>query len=154
MTELQYLRWKFFALGMAKHCFPDVTDARRGKLKGALEDYFDTVGFPWAGKPPPYTRWGDWDFGVHDHATGYFSNHDHVTPGGRELGNKFLNQIFCCLRAGIDVAVCPSGGVVGFTIGQVREIFRRRLPQWVRDFFENDPDNELDTWPDEEPVWL
>ena len=26
----------------------------------------------------------------------------------------------CCIRAGLDVAVAPSGGVVGFTVGDIR----------------------------------
>jgi len=152
MTKLQYLRWKFFALGMAKHCFPNATEARRKRLYDDLLGYLDWVGDDRWVDGAEYAKFECWDFGVHSHAEEFFQQYYHEDFNGREKGNKYLNQIMCCLRAGIDVAVEPSGGVIGFTIGGVRKIFNGRLPKWVREFWDNHP--EIDTLPDDTPVWL
>ncbi len=152
MTKLQYLRWKFFALQMAKHCFLEATEARRRKLYDELEGYLTWVGDDGWADGAEYTKFNSWDFDVSGHAESYFAQHYHEDFNGEERGNKFLNQIMCCLRAGVDVAVKPSGGVVGFTIGDVRRMFGNRLPQWVRAFWDDQPD--LDIAPDDTPVWL
>lgn len=59
--------------------------------------------------------------------------------------------VSCCVRAGMDMATEPSGGVLGFTVGDLRRMWRRRmLPKWVTDFFETD----ISTAPDTAGVWL
>lgn len=152
MTKLQYLRWKFFAIGMAKHCFLKATESRRSKLLDELEEYLNWIGEPWGDAPPEYSEFTSWDENIIDHVESYFSQYYHEDFNGRERGNKYLNQLQCCLRAGVDVAVSPSGGVVGFTLGDVKNIFHRHLPLWVRAFWEHDP--RIDTLPDDTPVWL
>jgi hypothetical protein len=57
----------------------------------------------------------------------------------------------CCIRAACDVAVAPSAGVLGFTVGDLRLMWKNRtLPKWVRDFFEGDIVAASDT----SSVWL
>lgn len=62
----------------------------------------------------------------------------------------------CCIRAGIDVAVSPSAGVVGFCIGDLRRMFPDGLPDWVSSYVAGgfDPGVIVSDIPDEEPVWL
>lgn len=61
--------------------------------------------------------------------------------------------LMCCIRAALDVAVAPSGGVVGYTVGDLRSMWAPRpLPFWVTAYFKN-PD-EIATASDDEPVWL
>lgn len=53
-----------------------------------------------------------------------------------EKGNKFGNQISSCVRAGFDVAVAPSAGVVGFDVGDLTRACGGTIPKWVRGFFD------------------
>lgn len=50
--------------------------------------------------------------------------------------HRFANQISCCVRAGFDVAIAPSSGVVGFDVDMLRGMWPEGLPSWVTDFFE------------------
>lgn len=57
----------------------------------------------------------------------------------------------CCIRAAMDVAVEPSGGVVGFTVGDLREMWKGKpLPKWVTSYF----DGDIDAAPASAGVWL
>lgn len=59
----------------------------------------------------------------------------------------------CCVRAGADVAVAPSAGVLGWTAGDLSAMWAPRpLPQWVRNYFTDDFD--ITTAPAKEPIWL
>lgn len=60
-------------------------------------------------------------------------------------------NLTCCIRAAADVAVAPSAGVLGWNVGQLREMWKhRKLPKWVTEFFEGDI---TDAAP-ETPIWL
>jgi len=62
-----------------------------------------------------------------------------------------LSAVQCCIRAACDVAVAPSGGVLGWTMGDLREMWAGRpLPKWVTDYF-SVPADDI---PNETPVWL
>ena len=59
--------------------------------------------------------------------------------------------VSCCIRAGMDFATTPSGGVLGFTVGDLRRMWKNRsLPKWVTEFFEND----ITLAADGDGVWL
>lgn len=47
----------------------------------------------------------------------------------------------CCIRAGLDCASAPSGGVVGFTAGDIRAMYPDGVPAWVFP-----PDEHLHYW--------
>lgn len=40
-------------------------------------------------------------------------------------------RIRCCLRAGLDLACEPSAGVLGFTAGDLRRMYRGTVPEWI-----------------------
>ena len=50
--------------------------------------------------------------------------------------------VHCCIRAGLDMAVAPSGGVIGFTAGDVRRMYPDGVPSWVFP-----PGEQLQYWP-------
>ena len=61
------------------------------------------------------------------------------------------NAVGCCLRAACDVACEPSGGVLGWTAGDLRKMWLGRpVPKWVKAYFEVD----FDAIPDDAGVWL
>jgi hypothetical protein len=53
--------------------------------------------------------------------------------------------VHCCIRAGLDMAVAPSMGVVGFTAGDVRKMYPEGVPDWVFP-----PGERLYYWPGDE----
>lgn len=44
---------------------------------------------------------------------------------------QFCGPITCCVRAGLDMAVNPSAGVLGFTAGDLRKMYPDGVPDWV-----------------------
>ncbi len=44
---------------------------------------------------------------------------------------QFCNPVTCCLRAGLDMAVSSSGGVLGYTAGDLRKMYPEGVPDWV-----------------------
>lgn len=44
---------------------------------------------------------------------------------------QFCAPIRCCIRAGLDMAVAPSAGVMGFTAGDIRRMYPEGVPDWV-----------------------
>lgn len=44
---------------------------------------------------------------------------------------QFCGPVTCCVRAGMDMAVSPSGGVLGFKTGDLRKMYPEGVPDWV-----------------------
>jgi len=44
---------------------------------------------------------------------------------------QFCGPVTCCIRAGLDMAVAPSGGVLGFTAGDIRRMYPEGVPDWI-----------------------
>lgn len=153
MTPQQYKRWKDFSLRMARHAFPNATQARRDKIVGNIERFFY-----WYYRTD-VSEIVDWDSHpayICDKVDDHLSRHQHYRYNERtgeetECGNKFSNQVSCCIRAGLDQASSPSCGVLGFTVGDLRRMYPEGLPDWVTDGFE--PPITPETADDME-VWL
>ena len=65
--------------------------------------------------------------------------------------HRFEAQISCCIRAGFDVAVAPSAGVLGFTVGTLRRMYDGDIPDWISNFFKEPLTDDV---PDDMGVWL
>jgi len=153
MTPEQYDRWKEFSLRMAQHAFSKATLVRREKIYGSVENFFSL----YDDGPKTVSQIVNWDNAptyVCDAASDHLSDHYHereTKHGFEPRGNKFENQVSCCIRAGLDVASAPSGGVVGFTVGDLRRMYPDGLPEWVIAGY--DPPITAET-PDDAGVWL
>jgi hypothetical protein len=152
MTPLQYRRWRRLAVGLAKHGFEGITDARREKIADEVTHIIFCIV-----RAYPMGDIHDWDGNrgsvyVCDYVDERLSEHYHTKwTTDLEKGNRFLNQVRACIRAGFDVAVKPSAGVIWFTVGNLRSIFPAGFPDWVQAFFESPiPGNAKD----EELLWL
>jgi hypothetical protein len=44
---------------------------------------------------------------------------------------QWVSPVTCCIRAGLDMAVSPSAGVLGFTAGDLRRMYPEGVPDWV-----------------------
>ena len=136
MTRQQYRRWYDFARRMALRGFPDATLARRAKIAKevrhvlwCLEDDVPSI-IDWDASPA-YV--GDRVAEILDPR----HYHERELAGGRiePRGNRFHDQVQCCIRAGLDVASVPSAGVLGFTVGDLRRMYPLGLPGWIAGFF-------------------
>jgi len=160
MTPNQYRRWQDFALRMAHRGFGLRMRKSRIFVAHCIRDFFDILDsdyFAWDDPPNDnlLARITAWDQ-TEDHPTwrdgyGHGSNGPYVTdlveemmehwnphywceasdPRYKRWDELWGDRIRCCVRAGIDMASDLSGGVVGFTVGEVRRMYRGCVPDWV-----------------------
>lgn len=151
MNKTQLKRWEKLSIGLALNAYPTITDARRNRLVSEVDNFIDMV-------VHNHGLEGilDWDGNrgsvyVGDELSDYLWNnrYEFDSKDGSRLGN-FGNMLSCCIRAGFDVAVAPSAGVIGFTAGDLRKVFKRRPPKWANDFFAE----PLSTVSDCDGLWL
>ena len=152
MKEQQLKRWKKLSIGLAKHGWPEMTRARRKKVADEVAAFIEYMSEFHLLKDI-----SDWDGNagsvyVGDEMKEYLDDHYHYNSRTDcEKGNKFANQVSSCIRAGFDVAVEPSLGVLGFTVGNLKAIFKNRIPSWAAGFFE--PPLTA-TVPNDEALWM
>lgn len=163
MNELQLERWKKLSIGLARS-YSDLTQARRDKLVSEVEECIDWV------VCNGLDTVGDWDGGV-QYGKGWHERHESVGTrvdtylwdnryeferenkhGVEVVRGRFGDMLSACVRAGFDMAVAPSGGVVGFTVGDLRSVFDGTIPDWIAEHFD-DPAALLAAGHDE-GVWL
>lgn len=161
MDQIQLDRWKQFSLGLAKKAYPNITPRRREKLMAEVDDCIEWV------VCNGLETVDDWDSYIRLPSGGYYESastrvdqwmwdNNYEREVEDRKGNcevvcgRFATMIACCVRAGFDVAVAPSCGVLGYTVGDVRNIFDGDVPDWVNGFF-SEP---LDAAADHEGVWL
>jgi len=135
---------------MAKYGFGNVTKERKAKIIEEVKSYFY-----WRDFQGDWKEIEDWDgnkdtYYLSDCVDDFFDEYRHYNRKQDYYTGKFYCQITSCIRAGIDVAVEPSGGVLGFTAGDIRRMFNGKVPNWVKEWFEFDFDTILDG----EPLWL
>lgn len=163
MNELQYDRWKALSTGLARS-YRKLTPQRRKKLLEEIENCIDWV------VCNGLDTVEDWDSSVRRDGTLYYDSastrvDDYLWQsryefersrrnGGVELvRGRFGDMLSACVRAGFDMAVAPSAGVIGFTVGDLRDVFDGSIPDWIADQFgENKP--ALLAAGRDEGVWL
>lgn len=183
MTPQQAENWRDFAARMAAETHQWRTERRRDRVVEHVENYIDIFLHNW-----PLDQIGDWDghqtasapgrkvqrYGrdhiemaypcdefdrlMEDDGIVHFNERSNGSCEERET--DFAAAIMCCIRAGFDVAVAPSAGVIGsrYTAGMLRRMFPEGLPSYVDDFFHGEgtkPDApRFETLPNDMMVWL
>lgn len=163
MNNLQYERWKQLSVGLAR-VHENLTPARKARLAEEVENCIDWVVCNGLGTID------DWDDGVrgkdgryaHDSAGDrvdqFLWDNRYEFERERKSGcvdlvrGRFGDMLSACVRAGFDMAVEPSAGVIGFTVGDLRAIFNGVVPDWIAEHFEH-PELLSAAAPDE-GVWL
>jgi hypothetical protein len=148
MNKKQFLRWKSFSMRMAEKCYPEATKERTEKMVTEINSFFMEM-------ESNYKDFWDWDGNdgseaLGDYVDDYFDEYQHWNAREECYTGKFYNQVTSCIRAGFDVAVRPSGGVVGFRVCDLYRMWNDKVPSWVKAFFEGD----FDTFDKSESVWL
>ena len=108
---------------------------------------------------------------------GYWSMPDDpesaAAPQWENRRDRWCDPPTCCIRAGFDLAVSPSDGVMGFTAGDLRRMYPEGVPDWVKrdgpwntvpltgvvpgigyTLGESKPNGMFDELPDEAEVWI
>ncbi len=131
----------------------------REKLLSVLDDIFDEEndGFN-------ILNCKDWDWGEKyvnpDNArdTGYYSGlGDRMTElieyddyNAYNLTKKAKNDFICTIRIAVDLFIKQSGGVVGYTFGDLKKAFDGNIPKEILNSFECDTSKIKD----EDCIWL
>ena len=153
MTEEQFSRWREFSINLAIHGFPVTTEKRRDRLVTEIVDYFE-----WRDLKSDFLEIVDWDgngdnYYLCDRVNEFFEDHYHWIRKNDAHGGRFYDQITSCIKAGFDIAVTQSGGgVVGFSVGDIRRMWDGNIPEWVK-LTLNLKDN-FDIMSDNYPLWL
>jgi hypothetical protein len=76
--------------------------------------------------------WRDWDSYITDEIEEYFSSY------GGSMTKKLKSDMSCAIRVAIDLFVCQSGGVVGYTVGDLKKAFDGIIPRFVCTMYKED----------------
>lgn len=156
MTELQLKRWKQFSIRMAHHGWAGLPRKSRRYVSGMVKDYFrEWLAISCEEDSTLLGRIESWDNNARhpeDNGTcGWACKHrdhlicdevdemiDKVAPDSYRRGWRYRKwddlwgvRLRCCLRAGIDLASSPSMGVMGFSAGDLRQMYPFGVPEWV-----------------------
>ena len=151
MTREQFDRWWDFTARMAKYGYSQATEQRREKMLNEVREYFETLEYQ-----EDWLLIADWDYNeefgsLSGDVDDYFERYRHWRRNDEGYEGWFFTQITCCIRAGFDMAVKQSGGVIGFTAGDVRRMYGGSVPAWISDL---DWDTPFALISDDAPVWL
>lgn len=147
MTQEQYDNWKDFTTRMGATVYKNLTLKRKEKIKSQIANYFQ-----WRDFQNDWPDILDWDGNGDDYFLGeavdeFFDEYRHWSRKEGCYTGKFYNQITCCIRAGFDMAVKQSGGVLGFSVGDIRQMYDGNVPLWVTP-------NHFNNEPNDTPIWL
>lgn len=186
MTDLQFRRWIHFAIRFAWRGWTGLPKKSRRRTLDMVKGFFrHMVNYaPWtegngsdlSGLRNRIVSWDETD-NSGEPKDGY--GHTPIGPLVCDMMTEFLSdenpyyhhrgnyeyerwderwgaRVRCSVRAGIDMASEPSAGVVGFTVGDLRRVFRGMIPSWVTKGFkdENEKPIDLNDCKDDEGVWL
>lgn len=117
---------------MAHHGWPQATRERKTKIASEVGNFIDIMEQVWQDIE-------DWDGNkgsIHlcDELDDYLYDNQYLR-GDEHRENLFATQVSCCVRAGFDVAVAPSAGVLGFNVGTLRRMYQGEIPAWVANWF-------------------
>ena len=185
MNRLQFRRWYGFALRMARRGIGSGKLPRKSveRVEEMIRDFFRDIldDDKWYAEhrgKGMIERIVDWDHsdkeGIDRNASLYGAG-DRVTLMLEERYNPFRysgsrsqydrwdelwgSRVRCCIRAGLDLAAQPSAGVAGFTVGDLRRMYRGTIPAWiVQGLVDPKTEQSIDLnsrrVKDPEPVWL
>lgn len=151
MTPLQYRRWYDFARRMALRTM-DVTPSRRAKIAKEIRHVLWIL----ENNAPEIVSWDGPGCYVCDEVDrilydrGHSDERQFKNGNFEQVENRFKNQVTCCIRAALDVALTPSAGVLGWTVGDLRRMYPLGLPAWVAAYFVEpitaDVSDEMEVW--------
>lgn len=166
MNREQFANWKDFALRMAK-TYPGASKKTRAWLERMVHDAIDTIL-----SNVSKENIVDWDKNKSDDesisgvmrewcwANADVSRRENdngtLTAEYNRWYETYGNRLKCCIRAGLDMATTPGGGVVGFDVGDLKRMYPEGIPAWISAHFQTKHGKpvDLNRVKDKEGVWL
>lgn len=158
MNRVQYKRWKDFAIRMAQKGWSVrevMQKVHQDSVIPAVENFFEHMAWDYKDDVIRIESWDDTrrdtsqrDYYGHyligpyvcDIVSGHLENYNPFYYEGEEsdkayedFDERWCGRVRCCLRAGLDLAVEPSAGVLGFTKGDLERMYPEGVPKWIRD---------------------
>ena len=148
MSPKQYENWLDFSTRMARESARYWTERRRRLLVRTVRDIIECT---WHEYGEDITDWDSAPAWLCDtieervENRGFIHWIDDDKRGCFRRETRFGTMIMCCIRAGFDVAVTPSAGVIGgrFTVGMIRRMYPNGLPAFVDAFMAPTEANQL-----------
>ena len=136
MSPEQFERWLDFSRRMARSCH-----RRNGRVRQHVEDFIGR----YRERPSTVNGWdGEGRYaadGIHpevvflcDEMSDYLWDQGLERDRKRGVGVHRTTTgcaIAACVRSGLDLAVTPSGGVIGYTAGDLRSMYPEGFPPWL-----------------------
>ena len=131
MNNEQVERWKLVTKAYCYGARPEATQERKDRLWSEAEEFIDHH------KDEPVDGW-DNQYCLCDHYAEWFSEHEeaiYVEPSPwngyyKENPRYFTNHLRAAIRAGVNAAVGEGFGVIGFTIGELKQMLGGEIPDW------------------------
>jgi hypothetical protein len=167
MTETQFRRWRDFAVRMARVCYGDSKRPTHDWILRCVERVIDRVYdhglvevVDWDERVTDEVKEFLWDEEpyfrgrIEDQEDERHSSEDRIerriAAAHAQWDEQFCGPVQCCVRAGIDMATSIGGGVVGFTVGDLRQMYPEGIPTWIRRHY----DCDMDAQADDAGIWL
>ena len=160
MNKIQYRRWKDFAFRMADRGWSKtITRTKQHKeiVRPGVEHFFELIegnGEPaiiriesWDHNRPNYRNAEVFSWGIRpvrescigdevQRIVGEYCNPYYYDDSDRlyeKWDEMWGGRVRCCIRAGLDLAAEPSGGVVGFCKEDIDRMYPEGTPKWIRE---------------------
>jgi len=154
MTKVQLKRWVKFSIAMTRRASLANTAKRKHKMCEEIKSFFRELQYNYNMKDIL-----DWD-------GNYINGHESICVSNIVEGyvegykkwsdkleyffpNRFADSVEASIRAGFDMAVRQSGGFLGFTVKDIKAMYRGNVPLWLKRKFIG-----FDFIKDTEHIWL
>ena len=137
MTKVQFGRWVKFSMAMARRTNLAKTSMRKHKMCEEIKGIFREIQNNYS-----MNNILDWDGNcikghksecVSDIVEGYIEGYKRWSDKLEYyFPNRFVDGIEASIRAGFDMAVRQSGGVSGFTIKDIKNMYKGNVPLWLK----------------------
>jgi len=95
--------------------------------------------------------WEHWDYGDNGrYPCDFWTECKDYSFWGRVYTGRVIDLCEIACRIAIDLLIQQSGGVAGYTVGDLKKAFDGTIPSWLCDMYETDLNAQNDT----DGVWL
>lgn len=157
MNRVQYRRWKDFAIRMSLKGWPVrqvMGKTHQAIVIPAVVDFFHEMEWDYSSD---IIRMESWDDTRTDHSkkdpyghslhgpyvcdivsemlseyNPYYWDSEEYDKAYESWDDKWGGRIRACIRAGMDLAVEQSGGVLGFTKADIEHMYPEGVPKWIQ----------------------
>lgn len=150
MTPEQFEHWQDFCFRMITHANPDLNEDEQLEARTVAEGILDVAG----AEREHIAGWdGQGGFYVCDHVANWLADTGHLSWDDVTSERDYTDvgmAVACAVRAGLDMACQPSGGVLGYDMDDIRRMYPECIPAWLAELLPE----EHATLAGSTPLWL